>query len=142
MIVDLIHLAETIFVISKPHLVRTWPLFLGVASAIWGEVKIIRIKYRIIRRTFNVDWNNNDTCLQSGGTYSSNIGNTGNRELEDSCKSVNNKYGSVTSSGEDIRLQSSQTGFCLKTNIINFIKLVLAKQCKSLIQDYLFIVTD
>ncbi|ODM96522.1 hypothetical protein Ocin01_10164 [Orchesella cincta] len=58
--IDLIHLGETIFILSKPNLMTTWPIIVAVSSCIWQELKIVRIKYRIIRRSLLVDTNNNN----------------------------------------------------------------------------------
>lgn len=57
--IDLVHVSETTYILSKPNLVRTWPILVAVSSCIWQELKIIRIKYRIIRRSLLVDANNN-----------------------------------------------------------------------------------
>ncbi|CAL8137868.1 unnamed protein product [Orchesella dallaii] len=60
LLIDLIHLGETIFILSKPNLMKTWPIVVAVSSCIWQELKIVRIKYRIIRRSLLVDTNNNN----------------------------------------------------------------------------------
>lgn len=57
--IDVIHLSETTFILSRPDLVKTWPVLVAVCGSYWQELKIVRIKYRIIRRSLMVDSNNN-----------------------------------------------------------------------------------
>lgn len=60
LLIDLTHLSETIYILSRPKLTYTWPITIAVTSCIWQELKIIRIKYRVIRRSLLVGTDNND----------------------------------------------------------------------------------
>lgn len=147
--IDLLHLSETVFILSKPNLMTTWPIIVAVSSCIWQELKIVRIKYRVIRRSLLVDTSDDyeleqeafrkefDSHRDSSGKFSLKIVNSttsynNNNECFDGDQNFHehgNSKCALNVKTEDQNLvrispPASALSHYVATNVVHFIKLL------------------